>query len=69
MITRYTEPLILALIVVNAVALVGQASRILLLPSTQVPTTVRGYFHNWEDFFCPLHTIHIYVVPNGLRPS
>lgn len=42
--------MILALIIVNAVALVVQASRTLLLPSTQVPVTVTGYFHMWEDF-------------------
>ncbi|KAF8122971.1 Ion transport protein-domain-containing protein [Boletus edulis] len=47
---RYTEPTILALILLNAVALVVQASRTLLLPSTQVPITVTGYFHAWEDF-------------------
>ncbi|KAF8548118.1 hypothetical protein OG21DRAFT_1489654 [Imleria badia] len=46
----YIEPTILALIVLNAVALVVQASRTLLLPSNQVPITVTGYFHAWEDF-------------------
>ncbi|KAG6372714.1 Ion transport protein-domain-containing protein [Boletus reticuloceps] len=46
----YTEPTILALILINAVALVVQASRTLLLPDTQVPITVKGYFHAWEDF-------------------
>ncbi|KAG8215839.1 Ion transport protein-domain-containing protein [Butyriboletus roseoflavus] len=46
----YTEPMILALIIVNAVVLVVQASRTLLLPSTQVPITITGYFHTWEDF-------------------
>lgn len=49
-IARYTEPAILALILVNAVALVVQASRTQLLPPTQVPITVTGYFHAWEDF-------------------
>lgn len=47
---RFTEPTILALILVNAAVLVVQASRTLLLPSTQVPITVTGYFHAWEDF-------------------
>ncbi|KAI9570096.1 Ion transport protein-domain-containing protein [Boletus coccyginus] len=46
----FTEPTILALILVNAIVLVVQASRTLLLPSTQVPITVTGYFHAWEDF-------------------
>ncbi|KAF8452208.1 Ion transport protein-domain-containing protein [Boletus edulis BED1] len=46
----YTEPTILALILINAVALVVQASRTLLLPDTKVPITVKSYFHAWEDF-------------------
>lgn len=48
--TRCTELMILALIIVNAVALVVQASRTLLLSPTQVPVAVTGYFHAWEDF-------------------
>ena len=42
--------MVLALIIVNAVALVVQASRTLLLSPTQVPVAVTGYFHAWEDF-------------------
>ena len=49
-IVRYTEPTVLALIILNAVVLVIQASRTLLLPPDGVPITVRGYFHAWEDF-------------------
>ncbi|KAF8840292.1 hypothetical protein BDN67DRAFT_996862 [Paxillus ammoniavirescens] len=46
----YTEPIILALIILNAIALVVQASRPLLLTSGQTPITQRGYFHAWEDY-------------------
>ncbi|KIJ67326.1 hypothetical protein HYDPIDRAFT_127226 [Hydnomerulius pinastri MD-312] len=46
----YTEPVILALIIVNAIALVVQASRTLLLPSSQNPITQKGFFHAWEDY-------------------
>ncbi|KIK93928.1 hypothetical protein PAXRUDRAFT_828487 [Paxillus rubicundulus Ve08.2h10] len=46
----YTEPIILALIILNAVTLVVQASRPLLLPSSQIPIPQRGYFHVWEDY-------------------
>lgn len=68
---RYTEPIILALIVVNAVALVVQASRTLLLPSTQIPVTVTGYFHAWEDFVLfALFILFTYVLySNNRRPS
>ena len=60
--TRFTEPTILALIVVNAVALVVQASRTLLLPPDQVPVKVEGYFHAWEDLFIfALFMIFTYV--------
>ncbi|KAH0835701.1 Ion transport protein-domain-containing protein [Lanmaoa asiatica] len=59
----YTEPMILVLIIVNAVALVVQASRTLLFPSTQVPITIMGYFHAWEDFVLfVLFILFTYVV-------
>jgi hypothetical protein len=49
-IIRYTEPIILALIILNAIALVVQASQPLLLPSNQISITQKGYFHAWEDY-------------------
>ncbi|KAG9312660.1 hypothetical protein JVU11DRAFT_7076 [Chiua virens] len=59
----YTEPTILALIVVNAVALVVQASRTLLLPPSQAPVTATGYFHAWEDFILfTLFIVFTYVI-------
>ncbi|KAA1473328.1 hypothetical protein DENSPDRAFT_779605 [Dentipellis sp. KUC8613] len=47
----WTEPLILCLIIVNAVVLTIQASRTWTLPSDDAsPITVKGYLHTWEDF-------------------
>ncbi|KAF9236771.1 Ion transport protein-domain-containing protein [Melanogaster broomeanus] len=46
----FTEPIILTLIIFDAIALVLQASRSLLLPPSQTPTTEQGYFHAWEDY-------------------
>ncbi|KAJ7199602.1 Ion transport protein-domain-containing protein [Mycena pura] len=44
----WTEPIILLLIILNAVLLTVQASRSLTLTTT--PTTIKGYFKSWEDF-------------------
>ncbi|CAK5278246.1 unnamed protein product [Mycena citricolor] len=44
----WTEPIILLLIISNAVLLVIQSSRTLTL--SDPPLTVRGYFHSWEDY-------------------
>ncbi|KAH7886746.1 Ion transport protein-domain-containing protein, partial [Phlebopus sp. FC_14] len=47
----YTEPTILALIIVNAIVLCVQASRtVLLQPDQSAPSPQRGYFHEWEDY-------------------
>nr|GAT59750.1 predicted protein [Mycena chlorophos] len=48
LVNPWTEPLILLLIIINAIILIIQASRTLLLADP--PTVVRGYFHQWEDF-------------------
>ncbi|KAJ2913591.1 hypothetical protein MD484_g6822, partial [Candolleomyces efflorescens] len=48
-----TEPLILVLIIVNAVILTAQAFPSITLPTANGPTLpprVRGYFHAWEDY-------------------
>ncbi|EGN97267.1 hypothetical protein SERLA73DRAFT_110442 [Serpula lacrymans var. lacrymans S7.3] len=47
----WTEPLILVLIIINAIILTIQASHSLLLsPSQNAPTPIKGYFHLWEDY-------------------
>ncbi|KII90373.1 hypothetical protein PLICRDRAFT_173801 [Plicaturopsis crispa FD-325 SS-3] len=49
----WTEPLILVLIMFNAVVLTIQASRSLTLATsdgTSSPSPVKGYFHSWEDY-------------------
>lgn len=43
-----TEPIILVLIILNAILLSIQSSRSLIL--TDPPTVYKGYFHAWEDF-------------------
>ncbi|KAJ7019630.1 Ion transport protein-domain-containing protein [Mycena alexandri] len=43
----WTEPIILLLIILNAVLLTIQAARPLTLASP--PAVVKGYFHTWED--------------------
>ncbi|KAJ6472696.1 Ion transport protein-domain-containing protein [Mycena vitilis] len=43
----WTEPIILVLIILNAVLLTIQSSRSLTL--TDPPTRYKGYFHSWED--------------------
>ncbi|KAF9530724.1 Ion transport protein-domain-containing protein [Crepidotus variabilis] len=50
-----TEPLILLLIILNAVVLTIQAFPVLVLPSsldgqTPLPPRIHGYFHSWEDY-------------------
>lgn len=54
---RWTEPLILVLIIFNAVVLTIQAARSATLQApdsgsapSPLPTPVKGYFHSWEDF-------------------
>lgn len=50
---RLTEPLILILIILNAVVLTIQAFPPLTLPASQnpaLPPPVKGYFHTWEDY-------------------
>ncbi|KAJ6452267.1 Ion transport protein-domain-containing protein [Mycena sanguinolenta] len=44
----WTEPIILVLIILNAILLTIQSSRSLTL--TDPPTVYKGYFHAWEDF-------------------
>ncbi|RDB21766.1 Calcium-channel protein cch1 [Hypsizygus marmoreus] len=49
----WTEPIILVLIIINAVVLSIQAAVPLTLTTsdgTAVPAPVRGYFHSWEDY-------------------
>ncbi|OCH86932.1 hypothetical protein OBBRIDRAFT_890152 [Obba rivulosa] len=48
----WTEPIILLLIIVNAVALTLQASRSAALPAdgSENPPQITGYFHAWEDY-------------------
>ena len=46
---RWTEPLILVLIIINVVVLTIQSARSLTLPSNGTITS-QGYFHTWEDF-------------------
>ncbi|KAJ3847312.1 Ion transport protein-domain-containing protein [Lentinula lateritia] len=51
----WTEPIILLLIIVNAVVLTLQASHSLTLPDganvgDTLPPHVTGYFHEWEDY-------------------
>ncbi|KAL5522184.1 CCH1 [Sanghuangporus sanghuang] len=50
----WTEPVVLLLIVFNAIVLTIQAARSLTLPddgsTDPLPPPVRGYFHAWEDY-------------------
>ncbi|KAH7908813.1 Ion transport protein-domain-containing protein [Hygrophoropsis aurantiaca] len=46
----WTEPLILMLIIVNAIVLTIQASHSLLLPPSGTPIPHKGYFYRWEDY-------------------
>ena len=47
---RYSEPIILTLILAAAIILVIQASRTVVLPLTQSsPSPQQGYFRTWED--------------------
>ncbi|KAG6861044.1 hypothetical protein C0995_004545 [Termitomyces sp. Mi166 len=49
----WTEPIILVLIIVNAVVLTLQATLPLTLSTsdgTAVPPRIKGYFHSWEDY-------------------
>jgi hypothetical protein len=48
--SSWTEPVILVLIVINAVVLTIQASHSLTLPDNSSPRPVKGYFHAWEDY-------------------
>ena len=48
---RYSEPIILTLILATAIILVIQASRTVVLPLTQLsPPPQQGYFQTWEDY-------------------
>src|ERR1700722_3368548 len=53
---RWTEPVILLLIMINTVILIIQSSRSSTLPTsdgtndTPSPPQVKGYFHSWEDY-------------------
>ena len=51
---RWTEPVILLLIIINAVVLTIQASRFHALPEDYpddtLPPPILGYFHGWEDY-------------------
>ncbi|KAG6833309.1 hypothetical protein H0H87_008941 [Tephrocybe sp. NHM501043] len=49
----WTEPIILVLIIINAVVLSIQAALPLTLSTsdgTAVPPRIKGYFHSWEDY-------------------
>lgn len=47
----WTEPMVLVLIVVNAVVLTVQASQSETAPADgSLPPPVKGYFHTWEDY-------------------
>ncbi|GLB42802.1 putative calcium channel [Lyophyllum shimeji] len=49
----WTEPVILVLIIINAVVLTSQAAPSLTLSTsdgTAVPPRIKGYFHAWEDY-------------------
>ncbi|KAK7445064.1 calcium channel protein [Stygiomarasmius scandens] len=46
----WTEPVILLLIIFNAVVLTIQSVRSLVLEDDQEPARIRGYFHSWEDW-------------------
>ncbi|KAG5652105.1 hypothetical protein H0H81_006278 [Sphagnurus paluster] len=53
LVSPWTEPIILVLIIVNAVVLTIQAALPLTLSTsngTAVPPRIRGYFHSWEDY-------------------
>ena len=57
MFNRWTEPVILLLIILNAVVLTIQAARSTALPAPDdsdspplSPPHIRGYFHTWEDY-------------------
>lgn len=54
LISPWTEPSVLVLIIVNAIVLTIQASRTLVVSGTSdnpgSPTPVKGYFHSWEDY-------------------
>ena len=48
---RVTEPLILVLIIVNAVVLTIQGAKSLTLADEDAePPRLKGYFHSWEDY-------------------
>ena len=53
---RWTEPIILLLIVFNAIVLTIQAARGITLPDATnsdpnpMPPPVKGFFHTWEDY-------------------
>ncbi|EPS97893.1 hypothetical protein FOMPIDRAFT_1127618 [Fomitopsis schrenkii] len=46
----WTEPIILLLIIANAVILIIQSHISEALDSNQNPPQVKGYFHHWEDY-------------------
>ncbi|KAJ6629913.1 Ion transport protein-domain-containing protein [Mycena sp. CBHHK59/15] len=46
----WTEPIILLLIIFNAVVLTIQSSRSVTLGDGDTPARVSGYFHTWEDY-------------------
>lgn len=51
---RWTEPIILLLIIINGLVLAIQASRPHALPEDwpddSPPPPMKGYFHAWEDY-------------------
>lgn len=57
-IPSWTEPIILVLIVFNAIVLTIQSARSFTLPDSSdgdgdgdtLPAPVHGYFHTWEDY-------------------
>ncbi|KAG5719750.1 hypothetical protein E4T56_gene18575 [Termitomyces sp. T112] len=53
MLRLWTEPIILVLIIINAVILTIQAAFPLTLSTsngTSIPPRIKGYFHSWEDY-------------------
>ncbi|TFK51284.1 hypothetical protein OE88DRAFT_1800091 [Heliocybe sulcata] len=54
LVSPWTEPTVLVLIIVNAIVLTIQAARTQVAPGDSdnpgMPAPVKGYFHSWEDY-------------------
>lgn len=63
---RWTEPIILFLILFHLVVLSIQSARLLTLPDSGTePLQTRGYFHQWEDY--ALFSLFIFFTCANLR--